>query len=270
MIEFSDLEEIVFLIKERYGYDFEGYSRASLLRRINRYMDISGLNTTVHLKNDLINNPENFNEFINQIVVNVSEFFRDPDFFKSLIANVFPYLESYPKINVWSAGCSFGEETYSIAILLKEMNLLSKSRLYATDISINALDKSKKGIYSNKDFKEYSNNYFSCGGKESLNQYFVSDGQKSIISSELKKDILFSRHNLVTDGVFKECQLILCRNVLIYFDEELQNKVLKLFYDSLPIYGFLALGNKETLRFSTVVDKFKIIDGKEKIYQKIK
>ncbi|WP_367752883.1 protein-glutamate O-methyltransferase CheR [Flavobacterium sp. WC2430] len=270
MIEFSDIDEIVFLIKKQYGYDFEGYSRASLLRRINRFMELSGLVTIVHLKNELVNNPENFNTFINEIVVNVSEFFRDPDFFKSLINNVFPYLESYPKINIWSAGCSFGEETYSLAILLKEMNLLEKSRLYATDISTNALDKSKKGIYSNKDFKEYSKNYFSCGGKESLNQYFVSDGQKSIINSELKKDILFSRHNLVTDSVFKECQLILCRNVLIYFNEELQNKVLKLFYDSLPIHGFLALGNKETLRFSSISDKFKIIDSKEKIYQKIK
>lgn len=270
MIEFNDLEEIVVLIKKQYDYNFEGYSRASFLRRINRYMELSGMDTLFHLKNELINNPENFNTFINEIVVNVSEFFRDPDFFKSLLINVFPYLESYPKINVWSAGCSFGEETYSLAILLKEMNLLSKSRLYATDISTNALDKSKKGIYSNKDFKEYSTNYFACGGKESLNQYFVSDGQKSIISSEFKKDILFSRHNLVTDGVFKECQLILCRNVLIYFNEDLQNKVLELFYESLPIHGFLALGNKETLRFSSIHDKFRIIDSKQKIYQKIK
>ncbi|WP_016990168.1 CheR family methyltransferase [Flavobacterium sp. ACAM 123] len=270
MIEFNDLEEIVFLIKKQFGYDFEGYSRASFLRRINRYMELSGMKTAFHLKNDLINYPENFNTFISEIVVNVSAFFRDPDFFKSLLVNVFPYLESYPKINVWSAGCSFGEETYSLSILLKEMSLLGKSRLYATDISTNALDKSKKGIYSNKDFKEYSANYFSSGGKECFNQYFVSDGEKSIISSELKKDILFSRHNLVTDGVFKECQLILCRNVLIYFNEDLQNKVFELFYESLPIHGFLALGNKETLRFSSIQDKFKIIDSKQKIYQKIK
>ena len=270
MIEFNDLEDIVFLIKKQYGYDFEGYSRASFLRRVNRFMEINGMKTIVHLKNELINNPENFNSFVNEIVVNVSEFFRDPDFFGELLTHVFPYLESYPKINVWSAGCSFGEETYSLAILLKEANLLSKSRIYATDISTNALDKSKKGIYAVKNFKEYSNNYFSCGGKESLNNYFVSDGQKSIINSDLKKDILFSRHNLVTDGVFKECQLILCRNVLIYFNEKLQNKVLELFHESLPVYGFLALGNKETLRFSSVQDKFKIIDSKQKIYQKIK
>ncbi|SEF97712.1 CheR family methyltransferase [Flavobacterium urumqiense] len=270
MIEFSDLEEILVLIQKQYGYDFSGYSRASLLRRINRFMEISDIGTIVHLKNQLVNDPDKFNGFINEIVVNISEFFRDPDFFKSLLNNVFPYLESYPKINIWTAGCSFGEETYSLAILLKEMGLMQKSRIYATDISAKALEKAKKGIFPNNNFKEYSNNYFSCGAKESFNQYFVSDGQKSIINSELKKDILFSRHNLVTDGVFKECQLILCRNVLIYFDEELQNKVLQLFYDSLPVYGFLALGNKETLRFSAVHDKFKIIDKKEKIYQKIK
>ncbi|WP_248908090.1 protein-glutamate O-methyltransferase CheR [Flavobacterium sp. K5-23] len=267
---FDDLEDIILLINKHYGYDFSGYSRASLLRRINRYMEVSKLESIFSLKFELINNPEKFNEFINEIVVNVSEFFRDPSFYKSLRTKVFPYLESYPKINIWSAGCSFGEETYSLAILLKELNLLHKSRLYATDISDNAISKSKKGIYSNKDFKEYSNNYFSSGGKESLNEYFVSDGKKSMINSELKKDILFTKHNLVADGVFKECQLILCRNVLIYFNEELQNKVINLFYDSLPIHGFLALGNKESLRFSTVFDKFKEIDKEQKIFQKIK
>jgi chemotaxis protein methyltransferase CheR len=270
MVEFNDLEEIIFLVEKQYGYDFSDYSRASMLRRINRFMEISNMESVVDLKYELINNPGIFTKFINEIVVNVSEFFRDPNFFKSLINNVFPYLESYPKINIWSAGCSFGEETYSLAILLKELDLLHKSRLYATDISSNAIEKSKKGIYSNKSFKEYSNNYFSCGGKESLNEYFISDGKKSIINSDLKKDILFTRHNLVADGVFKECQLILCRNVLIYFNEDLQDIVLNLFYNSLPIHGFLALGNKETLRFSSVFDKFKEIDSDEKIYQKIK
>jgi chemotaxis protein methyltransferase CheR len=270
MVEFNDLSEIVFLIKKQYGYDFEGYSRASFVRRLNRYMELNEMETTFHLRNELINNPEKFNTFINEIVVNVSEFFRDPDFFKSLVLNAFPYLESFPKINVWSAGCSYGEETYSLAILLEEKNLLNKSRIYGTDISTNALNNSKKGMYSNKHFKEYTANYFQCGGKESLHNYFVSDGQKSIISSALKKKILFTQHNLVTDGVFKECQLILCRNVLIYFDDELQNKVLELFYESLPMYGFLALGHKETIRFSSVQDKFKIIDAGQKIYQKIK
>lgn len=269
MIGFTEIEEIVLIIKKHYGYDFEGYSRASLLRRINRYMQNYGIGSYPHLAYELENNPNNFNTFIDEIVVNVSEFFRDPVFFNSLLTNVLPYLESYPKINVWSAGCSFGEETYSLAILLKEMNLLGKSRLYGTDISINALTKAKKGIYLIKDFKEYSKNYFASGGKESLNQYFVSDEKKAIINSALKKEVLFSRHNLVTDGVFKEFQLILCRNVLIYFNQELQNKVIQLFYDSLPIYGFLVLGNKETLRFSTLQAKFRVIDAKEKIYQKI-
>jgi chemotaxis protein methyltransferase CheR len=233
-------------------------------------MEISKMKSLVSLKSELINNPGNFNNFINEIVVNVSEFFRDPSFFKSLTTKVFPYLDSYPKINIWSAGCSFGEETYSLAILLKELDLLHKSRLYATDISDNAISKSKKGIYSNKDFKEYTHNYFSSGGKESLNEYFVSDGKNSMVNTELKKDILFTKHNLAADGVFKECQLILCRNVLIYFNEDLQDKVLNLFYESLPVHGFLALGNKETLRFSTVCDKFKEIDSEQKIFQKIK
>jgi chemotaxis protein methyltransferase CheR len=268
-MDFTELDEILFLIQKQYGYDFSEYSRASMLRRMNRFMEISNMESVVDLKFELINNPGIFTKFINEIVVNVSDFFRDPSFYRSLTTNVFPYLESYPKINIWSAGCSFGEETYSLAILLKELELLHKSRLYATDISSNAIEKSKKGIYSNKSFKEYTNNYFSCGGKESLNEYFISDGKKSIINSDLKQNILFTRHNLTIDGVFKECQLILCRNVLIYFNEDLQNKVLNLFYESLPIYGFLALGKKESLRFSSVFNKFKEIDQVEKIYQKI-
>jgi len=269
-MEFSDIDEIIFLVQKRYGYDFSDYSKASLLRRINKFMETSRLKSIADLKFELINNPTVLTNFVNEVVVNVSEFFRDPSFFKSLSTNVFPYLDSYPRITIWSAGCSFGEETYSLAILLKELDLLQKSRIYGTDISSMAIEKSKKGIYLTKDFKEYSSNYFSSAGKESLHEYFVFDGQKAIINSDLKSNILFAGHNLVSDGVFKECQLILCRNVMIYFNEDLQDKVLKLFYDSLPIHGFLALGKKESIRFSSVFDKFKEIDKVEKIYQKIK
>ena len=270
MIQSNELDDLLLTIKKQFDYDFSNYSKASMLRRINLFMETNSMKNSIDLKFELINNRIIFKNFINEIVVNVSEFFRDPSFYKSLIANVFPYLESYPKINIWSAGCSFGEETYSINILLKENNLMHKTRLYATDISSNAIEKSRKGIYSNNNFKEYSKNYFECGGKNSLNDYFISDGRDSIINSSLKENILFTNHNLVTDGVFKECQLILCRNVLIYFDNELQDKVLKLFYNSLPIHGFLVLGKKESLRFSSVYEHFKEIDKNEKIYQKIK
>jgi chemotaxis protein methyltransferase CheR len=270
MITFNELEDIVLLIQKQYGYDFQDYSRASLLRRIRRFMEKSKMQTAFDLKHELINNPSCFNRFVNEIVVNVSDFFRDPTFYESLIKDVFPYLESYPSINIWSAGCSFGEETYSLAILLKESGLLQKSRIYATDISSNAIEKSKKGIFSKMNFKEYSNNYFACGGKQSLNDYFISDEKNFMINSDLKKNLLFASHNLATDGVFKECELIVCRNVLIYFNEELQNKVLNLFYESLPVNGFLALGKKESLRFTTVSDKFIEIDRTEKIFKKIK
>ena len=270
MIDFNDLDELLLTIHKQFDYDFSEYSKASMLRRINRFMEINSMKNVVDLKFVLINKPEIFKNFINEIVVNVSEFFRDPSFYSSLTKNVFPYLDSYPKINIWSAGCSFGEETYSLAILLKEKGMYDKTRLYATDISSNAIEKSKKGIYSNVNFKDYSKNYFESGGHQSLNYYFTSDEKNSIINSDLKKNILISNHNLVTDGVFKECQLILCRNVLIYFNDELQNKVLKLFYDSLPIHGFLALGKKESLRFSSVYENFKEIDRHEKIFQKIK
>ncbi len=270
MIDFEQLEEVIFLINKLYGFDFSGYSRASLLRRFSRFMEISNMKSVVDLKYELLNDATFFYSLIDEIVVNVSEFFRDPDFFKSLAIHVFPYLESYPKINIWSAGCSFGEEIYSVNIFLKELNLNEKSRLYATDISNKALDNAKKGIYFTKDFKAYSSNYFNSGGKESLNEYFLFSNDKAIIQSHLKRNVLFANHNLVTDSVFKEFQLIICRNVLIYFDQELRNKALNLFYDSLPIHGFLALGNKESLRFSSVFDRFKEIDAQEKIYQKIK
>lgn len=270
MITLNELDELLFTIKKQFDYDFCDYSKASMLRRINRFMDINNMKNAVDLKFELINNPAIFQNFINEIVVNVSEFFRDPSFFKSLQEKVFPYLNSYPKINIWSAGCSFGEETYSLNILLKENNLFSKTRIYATDISANAIERARKGIYDNNNFKDYTRNYYDCGGKEALNNYFVSDDRHSIIQSELKQNVLFSNHNLVADSVFKECQLILCRNVLIYFNNELQNKALELFYESLPVHGFLAIGKKESLRFSSIYDNFKEIDREEKIYQKIR
>ncbi|KQB43178.1 MCP methyltransferase, CheR-type [Flavobacterium daejeonense] len=270
MITLNELDELLFTIKKQFDYDFCDYSKASMLRRINRFMDINNMKNAVDLKFELINNPAIFQNFINEIVVNVSEFFRDPSFFKSLREKVFPYLNSYPKINIWSAGCSFGEETYSLNILLKENNLFSKTRIYATDISANAIERARKGIYDNNNFKDYTRNYYDCGGKEALNNYFVSDDRHSMIQSELKQNVLFSNHNLVADSVFKECQLILCRNVLIYFNNELQNKALELFYESLPIHGFLAIGKKESLRFSSIYDNFKEIDREEKIYQKIR
>lgn len=270
MITLNELDELLLTINKQYDYDFRDYSKASILRRIHRFMEINGMENAFDLKFELVNNPTIFQNFINEIVVNVSEFFRDPSFFKSLQEKVFPYLESYPKINIWSAGCSFGEETYSLNILLKENKLFPKTRIYATDISSNAIKRSKKGIYNNTNFKDYTKNYFECGGKENLNDYFVSDEKHSMIHSELKDNVLFSNHNLVSDSVFKECQLILCRNVLIYFNSSLQNKALELFYESLPIHGFLAIGKKESLRFSSVYENFKEIDREEKIYQKIK
>lgn len=270
MITLKELDELLYTIKKQFDYDFLDYSKASMLRRINRFMTINTMQNAFDLQFELINNPTIFQNFINEIVVNVSEFFRDPSFFKSLQEKVFPYLESYPKINIWSAGCSFGEETYSLNILLKENNLFPKTRIYATDISSNAIEKSRKGIYDNTNFKEYTKNYYECGGKSSLNNYFVSDERHSMVQSELKQNILFSNHNLVADSVFKECQLILCRNVLIYFNNNLQNKALELFYESLPVHGFLAIGKKESLRFSSVYDNFKEIDREQKIYQKIR
>ena len=262
------LYELIDLVKKVQGFDFSSYSKASLKRRLARIMMLKKLGF-YELKHMLINDPHFFQWFLEEVTVNVTEMFRDPSFYKALNTQVIPYLSSFQHIRVWSAGCSSGEEVYSLAIILNESGLNAKSFIYGTDINTEMLDEARKGIYSLRKIKSYTENYQLCNLPGSLTDHFTIMYDAASIHSELKQNTLFSIHNLVSDNVFNEFQMISCRNVFIYFEAELQQKLLDLFYKSLCPLGFLCLGSKETIRFPDFKSKFKVINQKENIYQKV-
>lgn len=267
-IEMSELDELLVIVYKMYGFDFTGYSRASLKRRVSHVMSKFNL-TFFALKQQLVNQQSFYQLFLNEITVNVTEMFRDTGFYQAVAKDVIPYLSSYPSIKVWNAGCSTGQETYSFAIMLKEHGLLSRSFLYGTDINTHVIETANEGIYPAVNLKTYSKNYIEAGGKTSLADYYHAAYDQVIMNNELKSRILFSAHNLVSDNVFNEFQLVVCRNVLIYFDPKLQERVTNLLYDSLCPLGFLCLGTKEVLHAESIRKKFKVINSKQKIYQKI-
>ena len=221
------------------------------------------------LKHALTNNAGFFQEFLEEITVNVTEMFRDPSFYRSLKTEVMPYLSTFQHIKIWSAGCSSGEEPYSLAILLQAMGLKDKSFIYATDINTEVLQSAKKGIYSLRNIKSYAENYNQVGLPGSLTDHFTIMYDAATVHAELKKNTLFSIHNLISDGAFNEFQMICCRNVFIYFESELQERILEVFYNSLCNLGFLCLGSKETIRSDYYKKRLKVINSRENIYQKV-
>lgn len=268
VIQDDEVEIILNDLLEIYGYDFTEYSKASIKRRINRLFTIDRFMSFAEFRYRIKNDPEYISHFIEQITVTVTEMFRDPMFYKALREQVLPTLGTYPFIRIWHAGCSTGEEVYSMAILLKEANLFHKSLLYATDLNPQVLEKARKGIFPLSQMKQYSENYIQSGGTNEFSKYYTANYDKAKFDESLREKMIFSTHNLVSDRSFNEFQLILCRNVLIYFDKDLQAKVFDLFEQSLDNLGYLALGSKETLRFSSIISRFKKID-KEKIWRKI-
>jgi len=260
--------EIIDLVKKVHGFDFSDYSKASLKRRLTRVMMIKKLEY-YDLKHVLVNNPEFFQDFLEEITVNVTEMFRDPTFYKALNTQVIPYLSTYQHIKMWSAGCSSGEEVYSLAILMEQSRLKDKAFIYGTDVNTVVLKEARKGIYSYRSIKSYAENYQMAGLKGTLTDHFTVLYDAATIHSELKANTLFSVHNLISDTIFNEFQLICCRNVFIYFETQLQEKILELFYKSLAPYGFLCLGSKETIRSEFFKKKFRAINQRENIYQKI-
>jgi chemotaxis protein methyltransferase CheR len=266
-ISYDQLSKLIDLIRNIHGFDFSGYSTASLKRRVTRIMQLQKL-SFFDLRSLLTNDHDYFESFLIEVTVNVTDMFRDPEFYKSVALNIIPYLRSYQRIKIWNAGCSTGEELYSFAILLKEENLLDRSFLYGTDINSEVLEMAKSGIYDLRKMKTYSENYHKTGAKHTLSDFYTAKYGAASIKHSLKKNVLFSVHNLASDGVFNEFQLISCRNVLIYFNSELQKRVINLFYNSIANFGFLCLGAKETLR-NTELGRFKVVDKKYNIYQKI-
>jgi chemotaxis protein methyltransferase CheR len=264
----TEVDEIILLLKRQYGYDFANYSMASFKRRVRRVMDINHLNDFYSLKYAVLNEKSFEAQLLENITVNVTEMFRDPHFYKLLAEKVLPVLGSYPTIKIWHAGCSTGEEVFSLGILLHEAGLLKRCRIYATDVNPGNIEKAAQGIISARMMKDYTQNYVKAGGKSDFSSYYTARYEHAIVRRDLRERIVFSQHNLVSDEVFNEFQLVCCRNVLIYFNRILQNRVLNLFYNSLAPLGYLALGTKESLLFADVRENFDTIDGAAKIFRR--
>ncbi|HEY8400522.1 MAG TPA: protein-glutamate O-methyltransferase CheR [Cytophagaceae bacterium] len=263
--EIHDLLESVYL---RLGYDFRDYSLAHLKRRLTNRMVLSHIDTPEELKYKVLNDPAFTTLLLKDLSIQVTEMFRDPGFYISFRELVVPILKTYSFFKIWHAGCATGEEVYSMAILLKEENLYDRCMVYATDFNQHAVDQGREGVYPDDKIKEYTKNYQSAGGKASLSDYFIHNYNNILFNTELRKNIVWANHNLVTDSVFAEVNVVLCRNVMIYFNKDLQNKVHGLFYESLVNGGILCLGLKESLQFTNVHDKYLALDKKHKIYKK--
>ncbi len=255
-------------INLKYNYDFRHYSHKSMKRTLVHAMHRLGCPTLKALQEKVLRDPECFFELIQSLTIPVSEMFRDPTYYLSLREKVIPLLKTYPSIKVWVAGCSTGEEVYSLAILLQEEELLERTTLYATDINPRVLEKAAKGFWSLEAMNKFSQNYRMSGGKRLLSDYYTANGDSVTFHAALTKNVTFADHSLVTDAVFSDTHLISCRNVLIYFERELQDKTIALFYESLCRKGFLGLGAQETIQFSKYADHFDPFVKKDRIFQK--
>lgn len=266
--EFS-LEELWSHLDQKYGYDFREYAALTIERRLKSFMLNENISEVEQVIDQLKSDPMFHVKLTEALTVNFTEMFRDPSFFVSLIRKVVPFLATYPSIKIWHAGCSTGEEVYSLAILLHELELLHKTKIYATDLNDSCLQIAQKGIYSFEQIKNYTSNYRKAGGNSDFSKYYDANKDGVQLKEFLKKNITFFQHNLVTDHSFNEFHLILCRNVLIYFNRDLQSRVVELFKLSLNNLGYLAIGNKENLLFNQQRTNFAFIDKEEKIYRKV-
>jgi chemotaxis protein methyltransferase CheR len=269
--EVTDRELAVLLsdLLEMYGYDFTAYAKPSLKRRISRLYMLDRFTDFAAFRERLRSDDAYFRRFIEQVTVNVTEMFRDPLFFHALKTHIFPVLATYPFIRIWHAGCSTGEEVYSMAIFLKEAGLLHKSLLYATDINPDVVRKAASGVYPVRRMQQNSTQYRLAGGQEAFSLYYTCGYDHVLFNKELRRRMVFSTHNLASESSFNRFHLIICRNVLIYFEKELQLKIFSLFDESLEMLGYLALGSKETLQLAPLADRYKQV-GKEKIWRKMR
>ncbi len=269
--ELEDLEIHLLLeaLCRHYHYDFRNYARASVKRRLTQARKQLGFDNFSVMQERLLHDASLLPQLLNYLTVQVSEIFRDPSYYRALRENVIPHLRTYPSLKVWVAGCSNGEELYSLSILFREEGLDQRTIFYATDINAGALQAAEAGIYPLDQVKKYTENHQKSGGKSSLSDYYTADYGRAVFDRSLRERVVFSDHSLATDSVFAEMHLISCRNVLIYFDRHLQDRAIGLFRDALAWKGFLGLGAKESLRFTSHADSFVDFVREEKIYQKI-
>ncbi|MDB5348062.1 MAG: cheR2 4 [Schlesneria sp.] len=271
MTDFAeDLETRLLLdaIFHQYHYDFRGYSMASVKRRLKQAKEHFECRSISELQHRVLHEPAVLPELLSYLTIQVSDLFRDPAYFLALRESVIPHLRTYPSLKVWSAGCSAGEELYSLVILFREEGLEDRTMFYGTDINPRALERAEAGVYDMESIPRFTENHRKAGGKSSLSDYYTAAYGSAVLDKSLRRRAVFSDHSLVTDAVFAEMHLISCRNVLIYFDQDLQNRAIGLFSDSLVRKGFLGLGAKESLRFSKRADDFSEFARDERIYQK--
>lgn len=264
----EEVDEILEIIHKLFHFDFKHYSSASIRRRVDRLMRIWGCSTFTDLKFALTNGMYSQQHVLNEITVNTTEMFRDPHVFYSVVENVFPYLKTHPLLKIWHAGCSTGEEVYSMAILLKESGLLKRSILYGTDINTEALKIAEKGVYSLNSMKTHSAAYRKAGGTGSLSNYLTVNYGNVCMDSALKKNMVFSQHDLINGASFGGVQVIICRNVFIYLKKEVQDLVLEKFVNNLEPRGFLILGNKESIDFSPAKNMLEVVSKEDRIFRK--
>jgi len=269
-LERLEIELLLEGIYRHYGFDFRSYAYASIRRRLWRRIEAEGLATVSALQDRLLHQPAMMERVLLDLSINVTAMFRDPTFYMAFRQQVIPLLRTYPFIRIWHAGCSTGEEVYSMAILLEEEGLYERARMYATDINEVVVHRARAGIFPLERMQEYTENYIRAGGKRSFSEYYVAKYDGALFSPGLQRNVVFSQHNLVTDRSFAEFNVILCRNVLIYFARDLQTKVHGLFHESLVHLGVLCLGSKETLRLSTYESSYEELSVAEKIYRKVR
>lgn len=255
-------------LHQRYGYDFRDYARETIERRLEQCCSDLGVATVSDLTGQLLRDPGIFYRVIGYFSVNVTALFRDPHFYTALRTRVVPMLRTWPHVKIWDAGCATGEELYSLAILLAEGGMSNRARIYATDLSAAALDTARAGIYPLEILAQGGRNYFEFGGEYSLSDYFMAGREAGVMDSRLRQNITFARHNLAMDKSFGEMQVVVCRNVLIYFNRELQDAVLNMFWESLDHGGYLCLGNNESISFTSVEKRFDVVDAAARIYKK--
>jgi chemotaxis protein methyltransferase CheR len=269
-LERIEIELLLEGVFRHYGFDFRSYAYASIRRRLWKRTEAEGLSSISELQALVLHDALAMERLLLDLSVSVTAMFRDPGFYQVFREDVVPLLRTYPFIRIWHAGCSTGEEVYSTAIVLEEEGLLERTRIYATDINAAVLQQARAGIFPLNRMQEYTENYIRAGGKRSFSEYYTAKYDGALFSPSLTRNTVFSQHNLVTDRSFAEFTIIFCRNVLIYFDRDLQNRVHTLFYDSLVMLGILALGSKESLRFSQYEPCYEKLHPRERLYRKVR
>src|SRR5438067_3105439 len=257
-------------IYQHYGFDFRDYAQPSLRRRIWKRIYAEGLSTISGLQEKVLHDPSCMERLLLDLSINTTAMFRDPTFYLAFREKIVPLLRTYPFVRIWHAGCSTGEEVYSMAILLSEEGLIDRCRIYATDINEAVLQRAKEGIFPISSMKENTSNYIAAGGSGTFSEYYVAKYDYAIFRPSLRENVVFAQHNLVTDASFNHFNVIFCRNVLIYFNSALQERVQNLFLDSLENFGILALGKKETIKYTGVADNYEVIDAEEKLFRRIR